>query len=149
MIPDLVKRCGQRFWKWLDRHSSPIVALIAFGALAVTIVALNDTRDALERTHRAWLAPGGIKIKTPFKADTYQEVWLSYGNTGNEPAMKIRFDYYPIALPPGKIRDAAAIKAAISKKAGGVKCAMMQPNPEGSVSYPFANARGAFHPLNR
>ena len=133
---DAVEGRGQRFWKWLNRLSNPIMALVALGALIMVIVALNDTRDALERTQRAWLAPGGIKIKTPFTANTYQEVWLSFGNTGNEPAMKIRLDYYPVALPAGKIRNAAAIRAAVSKMADGVKCAMKQPDPEGSVSYP-------------
>ena len=136
MIWDLVVRRWQQFWKWLGKHSNPIMALIALCALGATIVTLNITRDAVERTHRAWLAPSGIKIKTAFKANTYQEVWLSYGNTGNEPALKIRFDYYPIALPAGKIRDATAIKAAISEMAGGNECDQMQPNPEGSVSYP-------------
>ena len=130
--------------------TSKIAAYAAWGAALATFCLIGvgyvqwdemkNARMTMEKTllssQRAWLAPGGVQIYDEFAPNTYQEVRLSYGNLGKEPALKINQLITAITLPREHIRDTAATRAAIAKATGGIECRSLRPDPNGHIAHP-------------
>jgi len=88
--------CGaKKGWRrWLnvigENLPQPIVTLaVGIASIVIAICALNITREALERSQRAWLVPRHFVIEEPFAVGRPTELVLRYGNVGREPAIKV------------------------------------------------------------
>ncbi len=131
---------------WVDKSIVGLLFLTFIAATAAAIFTKMEADGAWEQVkvareiainaQRAWLAPSGIKIHEPFMPDTYHEVFLTYANPGKEPAQKINWEFWSIALPIKDIRDPDAVNATISKVMGGIECKDRKLNEHGPVAYP-------------
>lgn len=79
----------------LDR----ITAAAALGAVSVSGLALWIANEQLVSGNRAWLSPGDIVVEKAFQPGKSQEIYLTFGNTGNSPALKVTRDIKLISLP--------------------------------------------------
>jgi hypothetical protein len=92
---------------FLAAIAAGVSAWIFQGQLAETQRALQDSREALERTQSAWIGPVDAEIDpddTPLTARPAEiRLRVIYQNTGREPAIDVTFDAIggAVPIPPG------------------------------------------------
>jgi hypothetical protein len=84
--------CNVLGWLWRRRpDATQSLALSTWALAVVAFSALEDSRDALEQSQRAWIAPlgaaqlpeGSLKAGSAFRFE------IQYANTGREPALAV------------------------------------------------------------
>ena len=75
-----------------------------------TLMAVIDNRNALDRSHRAWVVPRGAVLEKPLADGQSPEVLLHFDNSGHEPALEMRLTAEPsiVAVSPINVTEAEA-----------------------------------------
>jgi len=113
------RRCACCCLEWLRRRWPGATQWLALGTWALVVVAfigLQDGREALEKSQRAWLGPQNVAIVSPVTIGKGISLQIFYENSGREPGLNAIILHNSHIFKDSQWSDGTAAKEIIYNK---------------------------------